>query len=139
MSKSTISRLFLGAIAALAVGLLVAIITVVTAIAGGVIAIGGPSVVTFDGEVFVESLPWLLGAALIFGAGTIAALASWIGALLNTWQLEDKTWFLALLVLGLVSLGWAAMIAYVLKGPDGTTAMASRAESWPMWREGGRR
>ena len=42
------------------------------------------------------------------------------GALLNTAQLEDKTWFIVLLVLGLLSFGLVAMIAYVIGGPDGT-------------------
>ena len=44
--------------------------------------------------------------------------STWGGALLNTSHLEDKSWFIALLGLGLVSLGWVAMIAYILKGPD---------------------
>ena len=39
---------------------------------------------------------------------------AWIGALLNTWQLEDKLWFGALLVGGLLGLGVVAMIAYSL-------------------------
>lgn len=124
MSKSTVTRLFAAALAALAVGLVVALATVVGAIARGVVAIGGPNVVTVDVEVFAESLPWLLIAALVFAGGTIAAVGSWIGALLNTWQLEDKTWFVALLVLGLFSFGWVAMVAYVFAGPD---AMGPRA------------
>ena len=55
----------------------------------------------------------------------MAAIAAWVGALLNTSSLEDKTWFATLLVLGLVSLGWVAVIAYVLTGPDGTTRNAA--------------
>jgi uncharacterized membrane protein len=47
-------------------------------------------------------------------------VVSWIGALLNTWQLEDKLWFAALLALGLLGFGVVAMIAYVVAGPDGT-------------------
>jgi hypothetical protein len=121
MSKGTIIRLFFGAIVALAVGLVVALATLVTAIAGGVVTLGGPNVVTVDGQVFAQSLPWLLIAALVFAGGEIAALASWIGALLNTWQLEDKTWFVALLVLGLFSFGWVAMVAYVFAGPDASS------------------
>ena len=126
MSKATITRVFFGAIVALAVGLVLALVTAVAAIAGGVVAIGGPSVVTVDGEVVAESLPWLLIAAVVFAGGTIAALASWIGALLNTWQLEDKTWFVALLVLGLFSFGWVAMAAYVFAGPDATSPRIAR-------------
>jgi hypothetical protein len=126
MSKTTITRLFFGAIVALAVGLVVGLVTVVAAIAGGVITIGGPTVVTVDGEVFAGSLPWLLIAALLFVGGEIAALASWIGALFNTWQLDDKTWFVALLVLGLFSFGWVAMAAYVFAGPDATSPRIAR-------------
>ena len=59
-------------------------------------------------------------AALAIIAGVIGGLVSWIGALLNTAQLEDKTWFFMLLVLGLFSFGLVAMIAYVIAGPDGT-------------------
>ena len=55
---------------------------------------------------------WLVGA--------LAGLVAWIGAVLNTAQLEDKTWFIVLLVLGLLSFGFVAMIAYVIAGPDGT-------------------
>lgn len=126
MSKSSVTRLFFAAVLALAVGLLVALATVVAAIAGGVVAIGGPNVVSVDWEVFAGSLPWLLTAALVLAGGGIAALASWIGALLNTWRIEDKTWFAALLLLGLFSLGWVAMVAYVVAGPDSTTPGMAR-------------
>jgi hypothetical protein len=126
MSKSTVTGLFFGAIVALAVGLVVALATLIAAIAGGVVAIGGPTVVTVDGEVIVDLLPWLLIAALVSAGGAIATLASWIGALLNTWRLDDKTWFVALLVLGLFSFGWVAMAAYVVAGPDSTSPRVAR-------------
>jgi hypothetical protein len=71
---------------------------------------------------------WLvIVAALVAGGGTIAAVASWIGALLNTVRLDDKTWFIALLVLGLFSFGWIAMVAYVLAGPDSTKQIIVRS------------
>ena len=38
---------------------------------------------------------------------------------INTAELEDKTWFVVLLVLGLFSFGFVAMLAYVIAGPDG--------------------
>jgi hypothetical protein len=121
MSKATVTRLFLGAIVALIVGCVLALATVLAAIAGGVVALGGPSVVAVDGEIVTGSLPWLLIAAVVLACGTLAAVASWIGALLNTWQLADKTWFVVLLVLGLFSLGWVAMAVYVYAGPDATS------------------
>jgi hypothetical protein len=65
-------------------------------------------------------------AALAMIAGFVGGLVSWIGALLNTSQLEDKTWFVLLLVLGLFSFGLVAMIAYVIGGPDGSRPEAQR-------------
>jgi hypothetical protein len=59
-------------------------------------------------------------SGLAMGGGMIAGLVSWIGALLITSQLESKAWFLALLLLGIFSFGFVAMIAYVVAGPDGT-------------------
>ena len=43
---------------------------------------------------------------------------SWIGVLLNAWKLESKTWFAVMLLLGIFNLGFFAMIAYLLAGPD---------------------
>ena len=120
MSKATITRLFFGAILALAVGVVLALVTVVAALANGAVHIGGPDVVHIDGAAIAGALPWLLLAGLVFLGGEIAAVVSWIGALLNSWQLEDRTWFVLLLVLGVFSLGWVAMIAYVVAGPDST-------------------
>ena len=126
MSKATVTRLFFASVLALGVGLVVCVATVVAALAGGAIHIGGPNGIHVDGGVIVGALPWLLLAGLIVAVGEVGALASWIGALMNTWQLEDKTWFLGLLVLGVFSFGWIAMAAYVLAGPDATSRGAPR-------------
>lgn len=123
MSKALVTRLFIAGVVAVVVGLIVALVTVVAAIAGGVVTIGGPSVVTVNGGTFAGMVIWLVMAGLAIAGGTLAAIAAWIGALLNTVQLEDKTWFLLLLVLGLLSFGWIAMAAYVIAGPDGTKRM----------------
>jgi hypothetical protein len=120
MSKATVTRLFVAAVIAVVVGLAVALAAVIAALAGGAITIGGPSVVTVNGAAFAGALIWLVIGFVAIGAGALAAIASWIGALLNTAQLEDKTWFVALLVLGLFSFGWVAMAAYMLAGPDST-------------------
>jgi hypothetical protein len=126
MSKATVTRLFVAAILALAVGLVISLAAVIAALAGGAVHVGGPGVVHFNGAVIASALPWLLIAVLILLGGTAAAVASWIGALLITWQLDDKTWFAALLVLGLFSLGWVAMVAYVVAGPDGASPRVAR-------------
>jgi hypothetical protein len=120
MSKQTITRLFLGAVVAVLGGCIVGFAALVIAIAGGAVTFGGPSLVTVNGPAFAGFLIWLVVAAAVVAGGGLAAIASWVGALLNTAQLDDKTWFVVLLVLGLFSFGWVAMVAYVLWGPDST-------------------
>ena len=123
MSKSTVTRLFVGAVLLMIVGVLIAFGAVVVGIADGVVTIGGPAIVSITGSGLAGTLIWLAVAALVIGAASLAAVGSWIGALVNTYGLEDKTWFLALLVLGLFSFGWVAMVAYIFAGPDSTRAV----------------
>lgn len=121
MSKPTVTALFLGSVFAVVAGAILAVVAVWIAYANGAFVMDGPDVVG------VQATP---GAWVILGLGIVAALAviagligglvSWIGALLNTAQLDDKLWFILLLVLGLVSFGVVAMFAYVIAGPDGT-------------------
>jgi hypothetical protein len=59
----------------------------------------------------------------VAAAGGVAQLAAWIGALVNTYQLADKAWFIVLLAGGLLGLsfgliGFAVMVAYLVAGPD---------------------
>ena len=122
MSKKSVTRLFVGAIAAVGAGLVLGIAALWAALASDAIDIGGSHYVDVNGG----SGAWTALALVIVGSlsilvGTVAAVASWIGALLNTWQLEDKAWFAALLALGLLGFGVVAMIAYTVAGPDSTT------------------
>jgi hypothetical protein len=121
MTKATVSRLFIGGTLAVIAGAVLAIAAVWIAIANDVFVMNGPDIVAVRGS----ALAWALLALGIVGglaivAGSIAGLVSWIGALLNTSQLESKAWFLALLLLGIFSFGFIAMIAYAVAGPDGT-------------------
>jgi hypothetical protein len=50
-----------------------------------------------------------------------AQFSAWIGALLNTARPDDKTWFVVLLLIGVLSFGFMAMLLYVIAEPDGTT------------------
>jgi hypothetical protein len=122
MSKATVTRLFIGSVLAAGAGTIVAILAVWTAIANDVFVMNGADIVAIQGSF----LAWvLLGLGVVGGlavaGGLIGGLVSWIGALLNTSQLERKTWFLALLLLGIFNFGFFAMIAYLIVGPDGTT------------------
>jgi len=58
------------------------------------------------------------------GGGALGQFVAWIGALLNSAQLHDKTWFLVLLLVGLFSFGFIAMVVYVIAGPDGMEALS---------------
>ncbi len=125
MSKRAITRLFEIAVAFVVAGCVSGTAVAIWAIANGAIALGGSSFVTFNPATIAGAITGLVVASLLGAIGTIAAIASWVGALGNTARLENKTWFTTLLVSGLVSFGWVAMIAYVIRGPDGTTGTAA--------------
>jgi hypothetical protein len=131
MSKPTITRLFIGGLIAAGAGTILAISAVWLAIANDVFVMSGQDIVGIQGS----ALAWILiGLGIVGGltvtGGLIGGLISWIGALLNTSQLESKTWFLALLVLGIFNFGFFAMIAYLIAGPDSSaTAAPHRAEA----------
>jgi hypothetical protein len=127
MTKQTISKIFIGSIIAVVAGAILAIGAVTIAFANGVFVMDGPDVVGVRGT----GLAWtMVGvgivAALVVMGGFVGGLISWIGALLNTAQLDDKMWFVILLLLGIWSLGLVAMIAYVIAGPDGRPAAVPR-------------
>ena len=127
MSKPTVIKLFVGSAVAFVAGVLLALGAVWFAYANGAFVMSGPDVTGIQPTAFAWSTVGLLVlATLAIIGGLIGGLVSWIGALLNTAQVDDKTWFIVLLVLGLMSFGILAMIAYVIGGPDGTQSKASR-------------
>ena len=72
----------------------------------------------------------LLGGFAVLG-GILVQFVAWIGAVINTNRLMDKTWFNVLLWCGIVGIvlgpflgfgalvWWGLMIAYLVGGPDG--------------------
>ena len=121
MSKRGITRLFVVAVVALGTGLVLGIAALWAALASDAIDLGGSSVVDVNGGSGAwTALGLVVVGSLVILGGTVAAVVSWLGALLNTWQLEDKLWFGSLLALGLLGFGVFAMVAYVFAGPDGT-------------------
>ena len=132
MSKATVTKLFIGGALAVIAGSILAIAAVWVAIANDVFVMNGPDIVGLRGS----ALAWsMLGVGIVAAsaivAGLIAGLVSWIGALLNTSHLEDRGWFVALLLLGIFSFGLIAMIAYVVVGPDGTEEAVDRRAQLP--------
>ena len=127
MSKGTVTRIFLGSVVAVIAGAVLAFAAVWFAYASGAFVMSGPDVTGIEPTPFAWAMVgiFVLAMLAIIG-GLIGGLVSWIGALLNTAQVDDKTWFIVLLVLGLLSFGIVAMIAYVIGGPDGTQSKESR-------------
>ena len=121
MSKSTISRIFVGSLMAIGAGVVLVTLAGLVAFANGRLLMNGPAVV----GVQESGLGWTMLAVAMVGvvvliAAFMAQLVAWIGAVMNTSLLEDKMWFLMLLLLGLLSFGFVAMVAYLIAGPDGT-------------------
>jgi len=129
MTKTAVTRTWLGGVIGLAAGLVIVGLGV-----GLMLAYGGHFTAApgGDGYDFVPNLDgfyWstigfmVLGGLVALGGG-IVQLVAWIGAMTNTNHLVDKTWFTILLVGGVVGLifapiGFATMVAYVVAGPDG--------------------
>lgn len=127
MSKATVTKLFIGAGLAIIAGAILAILAVWIANANDVFVMNGRDIVGLRGS----ALTWfmapfgIVGGLAILG-GLVAGLVAWIGALLNTWQLESKTWFAGLLLLGIFNFGFFAMVAFLVAGPVGAPGVAVR-------------
>ena len=127
MSKSTVVKVFVGSALAFVAGTLLALVAVWSAYANGVFVMSGADVTGIETTPFAWTMVGIFVLAMLaITGGLIGGLVSWIGALLNTAQVDDKTWFILLLVLGLLSFGIVAMIAYVIGGPDGTQSKEAR-------------
>ena len=121
MTKRTITKVWLWGLAGIVAGLVVAGIGV-TLMLTGAGTWSGPSdrpifTPTYGGY-FATTVAITSAGGLILLGGAIAQFVAWIGALMNTSRGTDKTWFILLLVLGLVSVQFVMMIVYLLAGPD---------------------
>ena len=129
MSKPTITRLFVGSVIAVVAGVVLAAFGVVAIFASGAVVTQGDEIVGWNPTSFTWTMVALTAlASLTIAGGAIGGLVAWIGALLNTARIDDKVWFVLLLVLGLFSFGFIAMIAYVIAGPDGTLEPTGRQD-----------
>ncbi len=133
MFKTTVTRLFFASLIAFAAGAIVSMLTVALAIANNVFVMDGNDIAAIQGG----PLTWvLLGLGVLGGlaaaGGVITGFIAWIGAVLNTWQLGSKAWFVALVLTGVFSFGFIAMLIYVFVGPDGKAAPTARAASAPV-------
>lgn len=132
MTKPQITRIWVVGIIVSVVGLIIAGISLGLMLANGgtyVPAAGGNGYdfIPRTDSYFWSTVGFMIVGGVIAAAGGIAQLVAWIGALINTYQLQDRTWFIVLLAGGLIGLAvgltqLAVMIAYVIAGPDGTSA-----------------
>lgn len=113
----------------------------------GAVVLGVAGAIAFTNDVFVMdgpdvvginagSLGWtLIGlmalAGLVLALATVAQVVAWIGAVLNAATRPDKTWFVFLLVLGLLGFGFVATLIYVLARLDAAPQLAVPAGSTP--------
>ena len=132
MSKSKVTRLFLGSLIAAAAGGVLLLSAGAFALANDVLVMNGSEIVRVEWSSLAYVLLALavVGGLVLFGA-MIGGLIAWIGALLNTAQLASKKWFVVLLLTGLFDLGIIAMIVYIIAGPDGTRQAPPRMVAAP--------
>jgi hypothetical protein len=123
MAKSLVVKLFWGSLIGLVAGFILIGITFALAISNDIFIMSGPDVTGIKSGALSWTLLGLMGLAmllLLFAA--VTHFVAWIGAVLNTAQLPDKTWFVVLLVVGLLGLVFIATVSYVIAGPDGVKA-----------------
>lgn len=118
MSKRNVVKIFVASLVAIAGSLVLLFTAAGLAYANDVFVMDGSDVVGVRDTAFGR---WMLMLAIVAAAtllgGVVAQFVAWIGALVNTAQLADKTWFVILLVTGLLSLGFIPMIVYLVAGP----------------------
>jgi hypothetical protein len=130
MTKSTITKTWIGGLVVFAAGLLVVGIGVfLMLVYGGTFnqITGNPN--SYDFVPRIDGFFWTTIAVMCVGGlfalvGGIVQLAAWIGALVNSYMLPDKAWFMVVLIGGIGGLffgviGFAVMVAYVIAAPDG--------------------
>lgn len=141
MTKSTITRTWIAGLVVLAAGLVVAGISVGLMLAYGGTFTAAPSGNGYDFVPRTDNFFWTTVGFMVLGfttaaVGGIVQLAAWVGALINTNRIADKTWFAVLLIGGLLGLvfaplGFAAMVAYLVAEPDGMLIQQSATPGTP--------
>ena len=137
MSKSTVARTWLAGVITLAGGLVLAGVSVGLMLGFAGTFTTAPSGQGYDFQPALDGFFWTTVVGIVLGSilaavGGVIQFVAWIGAMSNTYVLQDKTWFGVLLVSGIVGfafglVGLAGMIAYVVAGPDGVALEKDRA------------
>ncbi|HEX8983450.1 MAG TPA: hypothetical protein VF792_11800 [Ktedonobacterales bacterium] len=129
MKKATITRIWIAGLVVLVIGLVIGGISLGMMLTNGghwepaATGNGSDFIPTMNGY-FWTTLGFVITGFTVALAGFVVQVVAWIGALLNTNRLADKTWFWIMLGSGLLAfvtgpVGLAGMIAYIIVGPDG--------------------
>ena len=118
MSKRMIGTVFFGSLAAFAASLLLLALAVIIALERDVFIMSGPDVVGVRSGASSWAVLILGGlAVLLMLASALGGFTAWLGALAATGGRADKTWFVVLLLVGLLSIGFLATLLYLVAGP----------------------
>jgi hypothetical protein len=137
MGRSLLVKLFFGSLIGFVAGAVVLVVAGAVAIGNDVFVMNGPDVVGLNSGPLTWTVIGLMAlASLIVVLAAIAQVVAWIGAVLDTATRPDKTWFVALLVLGLLGFGFVATLLYVIAVRDETPAQAPMQpiSDTPNWR-----
>jgi hypothetical protein len=142
MTKSMITKVWIGGLAVFGGGVILAMVGVFLMLgyAGTFTQIAGTNNYNFDPN--INGFFWVTVALIVAGGvvglfGSIAQFVAWVGGLFNSYALPDKVWFWILLLGGLFSfafapIGFAAMIAYVIAAPDGAPYRLTQTPAQPQ-------
>lgn len=135
MAKTTIGRPFWGSLIALGGALILLAAAGGLALANGSLVRAGPDVTGIRENAFGWVMVALAAVAALVLITAVTQFIAWVGAVINTAGLKDKTWFIILLVTGLLSFRFIAMIIYLVAGPEDpppvTAVPAAREASGP--------
>jgi hypothetical protein len=131
MTKSMITKTWIAGLVVFAGGAVVSIVGVFLMLAyGGTFTQVASNPDNYNFTPNLNGFFWTTVALIVTGGvialiGSVVQLAAWIGALVNSYRLPENSWFLILLIGGLLSfafapIGFAAMVAYVIAAPDGS-------------------
>ena len=125
MGRSLLVKLFFGSLIGFVAGAVVLVVAGAIAIGNDVFVMTGPDVVGLNSGPLTWTVIGLMAlASLIMILATVTQVVAWIGAVLDTANRPDKTWFVVLLALGLLGFGFVATLIYVIAGRVEASAQA---------------
>ena len=117
MSRSVVAKLFYGSLIAIVGAVILIIIAGALALSSSSLRMDGPDVVGIGSAFGWTMLALAVLAGFVIVVASIAQFVAWIGALIESTALESKTWFVVLLVIGLMGFGTIVVLVYLLAEP----------------------